>query len=507
MPFFERKHMDYLIGIDLGTTATKAVLFDQSGIQIATSSQSYPLYRDAQGMAEEDLEEIFTAMISVVEKITRQIKTGDSILACSFSTQMHALIAFDQEWQPLTRVLTWADTRAEKYSNDLKSEDTSNAIYHKTGTPLHPMSPLAKLLWLKNERKEIFKNAAHFMDLKGAIFQRIFQSNTMDLSIATGTGFFNNQKMTWDDDILDLLGISKTQLPKIVSPYAIEKGLPEKWIRKMGLSPDTVFVYGAGDGPMSNLGVGAIKKGELAITVGTSGALRMVSDVPQLDEAARTFSYALDEDHWVNGGAVNSGGDVFRWLKDNVLEKSYDFAAITDLARGVSPGSDGLIFHPYLGGERAPLWNAAARASFFGLSYRHTTSHMARAVLEGISFNLRMLEETLTENSACPTSIKVTGGFSQSELWLQILADIFELPITVQKDHEAGCFAAQIMAQKALGRIDSIEGVASGTIETVYKPQPENFKYYRALYPLFKNLTEEFAKSYAEIAKYQQEFS
>ncbi len=499
--------MDYLIGIDLGTTATKAVLYDQSGIQIATSSQAYQLYRDAQGMAEEDLDEIFAAMITVVEKITRTIKKEDSILACAFSTQMHSLIAFDQDWQPLTRVLTWADTRAEKYSDILKSQDVSNEIYHKTGTPLHPMSPLAKLLWLKNERKEIFKHAAHFMDLKGAIFQRIFQSNTMDLSVATGTGLFNNQEMTWDSDILSLLNISEVQLPKVVSPYTMEKDLSEEWIEKMGLSKDTIFVYGAGDGPMSNLGVGAIKKNEMAITVGTSGALRMVSDEPQLDQAARTFSYALDEKHWVNGGAVNSGGEVFRWLKDNLFESAHDFATITDLASNVSPGADGLLFHPYLGGERAPLWNAAARASFFGLSYRHTANHMARAVLEGISFNLRMLEETLTENSDFPSRIKVTGGFSQSELWLQILADILELPITVQKEHEAGCFAAQIMARKTLGLIDNIEDITSGMMEITYKPQPENFKYYRALYPLFKNLTQEFARSYAEIAKYQKEFS
>lgn len=507
MPFFERKYMDYLVGIDLGTTATKAVLYNQSGIKIATSSQAYPLYRDAKGMAEEDLDEIFSAMVRVVKKVTGRLKEGESILACSFSTQMHALIAFNQEWQPLTRVLTWADTRAEKYSNSLKIRDSSNDLYQKTGTPLHPMSPLAKMLWLKNEREELFKNAAHFMDLKGAIFQRIFQSNTIDLSVATGTGLFNNQDMAWDRDILNLAGVSEAQLPKVVSPYTIEKNLPEKWIREMGLSPHTVFVYGAGDGPMSNLGLGAIKKGEIAITVGTSGALRIISDAPQPDRSARTFSYALDEDHWVNGGAVNSGGDVFRWLKDNLFETSHDFATITELARLVPPGSDGLIFHPYLGGERAPLWNAAARASFFGLNYSHTISHMSRAVLEGISFNLRMLEETLTENLDFITRIKVTGGFSQSELWLQILADIFELPITVQKDHEAGCFAACIMAQKALGIIDNIDTVTGEMSEITYKPNSENFKYYRALYPLFKNLTEQFTKGYSEISKYQQEFA
>lgn len=499
--------MEYLIGVDLGTTATKAVLFKKNGEIVASSSQSYPLYRDASGMAEESLEDIFEAVLITIREVSINLEDEDELLAVSFSTQMHALIAFDKSWKPLTRVITWADTRAVKHTEKLKASNQGLNIYKRTGTPLHPMAPLSKLLWLKESQPQIYEKAAHYLELKGYIFHRLFGTNKIDLSTATGTGMFNIFEFQWDKEALELTGVTVSQIPEVVEPYEIEQGMPHEFSKKMGISADTKFVWGAADGPLSNLGVNAIKPGVAAVTIGTSGAIRVVTDRPKTDEKARTFTYALDKNHWVVGGPVNSGGDVFRWARDQLFDGKQSFEEITELARTVSAGAEGLLFHPYLGGERAPLWNANARGSFFGLNYGHNRRHMVRAILEGVMFNLYMVALSLIEVTGEINMIQATGGFTSSELWTQILANIFEQPINVPESREAGCLAAVIMAEKALGMIDDLEVVEHmvGSHQT-YQPQPEHFEIYRELMPLFIQISRQFSAEYEAISKIQRQF-
>lgn len=499
--------MQYLIGVDLGTTATKAVLFKKNGEIVASSAQSYPLYRDASGMAEEALEDIFEAVLITIREVSINLEETDELLAVSFSTQMHSLIAFDKSWEPLTRVITWADTRAVEHTEKIKSSGKGLEIYRRTGTPLHPMAPLSKLLWLKEKQPDIYSKAAHYLELKGYIFHRIFGSNKIDLSTASGTGIFNIFDLTWDAEALELTGLSLNQLPEVVDPYEIEQTIPHEYAKKMGISEETKFVWGAADGPLSNLGVNAIKPGVAAITIGTSGAIRVVTDRPRTDEKARTFTYALDREHWVVGGPVNSGGDVFRWVKDQVFDGKLTFDEITNLASKVSPGADGLLFHPYLGGERAPLWDANARGSFFGLNYGHNRSHMARSVLEGVMLNLYMVALSLIEVVGELNMIQATGGFTSSRLWTQILADVFEQPINVPESREAGCLAAVVMAEKALGLIDELEMIEDmvGSSET-YQPNPESFDIYREITPIFIRLSRLFSTEYENISSFQRQF-
>ena len=451
--------MEYLIGVDLGTTATKAVLFQPDGTICASSHQNYILERDTTGKAEEDFEAIFSAVLSTIHELSSHLTVQDQLLAVSFSTQMHALMAFDAHWQPLTKLITWADTRSSHYSEKLKQSTVGQEIYQKTGTPIHPMAPLSKLLWLKAEKPAIYQAAAHYLELKGAIFHRLFAVNGIDLSTATGTGLFNIFDLAWEQQALELTGITPEQLPQVLEPYTIEQGMKAEFAQQMGIPADTKFVWGAADGPLANLGANAIQSGVAALTIGTSGAIRVGAHEPKVDSQGRTFTYALDKTHWVIGGPVNSGGDVFRWLRDSIFEGRLSFDEISQLAEKISAGADGLLFHPYLGGERAPLWQADARGSFFGLNYSHTPAHMARSVLEGIIFNLQMVAQSVTEVTGPIRQIQATGGFTSSNLWLQILADIFEQDIFVPEIHEAGCLAAVVMAKKALGLIDQLEEV------------------------------------------------
>lgn len=505
--------MDYLIGVDLGTTSTKVVLFDTKGHVIASANKGYKLYRDAPDMAEEDLDEIWEAFTDAMAQVTRAAKDG-KILGVSFSSAMHSLIAFDADWQPLTRVITWADARAVKYTEELKSNGIGQEIYSKTGTPIHPMAPLSKLLWLKNEHTDIYNNAVHYLGIKEFLFNRLFGANKMDYSIASGTGLFNIFNLDWDGQALSVTGITKEQLPEPVDPYTIETGMDPQYAAEMGLDVDTPFIYGAGDGPLSNLGVNAIQPGVAAVTIGTSGAIRVVTDAPKIDPKGRTFTYALDKDHWVVGGPVNNGGDVFRWARDNMFDSekstaellgidSYDL--LTEIASKIPAGADGLLFHPYLGGERAPIWDANARGSFFGLTHNHTRAHMVRAVLEGIIFNIYMVSLALEEVVGDLSAIQATGGFARSPLWRQMAADIFEQPVTVPTAFESGALAATVMAQKALGLINNLEVIGDMIGEAnTYQPNPENYDAYRELTPIFIRLSRQLQTEYKAIADYQR---
>ena len=203
--------MEYMIGVDLGTTSTKAVLFDDQNQVVMSVSKGYKLYRDVSDMAEEDLDEIFDAFIDALHEIVQKadFQKTDVVAAVSFSSAMHSLIAFDENWKPLTRVITWADTRAVKYTEELKSSGIGDEIYKKTGTPIHPMAPLSKLLWLKAEQPDVYERAAHYLGIKEYLFHRLFGSNKMDISLASGTGLFNIFNLDWDQQALEVTGINK----------------------------------------------------------------------------------------------------------------------------------------------------------------------------------------------------------------------------------------------------------------------------------------------------------
>ena len=497
--------MDYWIGIDMGTTATKAVLYTGSGAIVATQSIAYTLYRDPSGMAEEAPEDIFDAVVATIRAVSEKLTAADKLCAIGFSAQQHSLIATTSDFNPLTRVITWADTRANAAATALRNADQGHNIFMRTGTPIQPMSPLSKLHWLKHDQPDLFQAADHFMDIKTYVFHRLFGVYKLDLSLASATGLYHLEKQQWDQDILDLLGLSLDQLPEIVSPYAFESGLSLADAQMMHIPPETPFVWGAADGPMSNLGVAAIQPGIAALTIGTSGAIRVMTNQPIVDEKMRTFTYGLDETHWVVGGATNSGASVLAWLKEKIFDDRITLDTMTQMAASISAGSGGLIFHPYLGGERAPIWDATARGSFFGLGYEHGQAEMTRAVLEGISYNIHAIAVALEEVVGELKHIQATGGFTNSEIWLQILADIFDMPIHIPDSQEAGCLAAVILSQKALGVMASFDEVTQlVTTRAVYTPLTEHLSTYRELEALYTDLLTHYQTTYGKLSEFKR---
>lgn len=508
-------HSIFMIGVDIGTTSTKAVLFSEDGKIIAKHHMEYPLFTPAPSTAEQDPEEIFQAVITTIKETVKKSRVNPAeIVGVSFSSAMHSVIAVTKEGKPLTNCITWADNRSAKWAEKIKKEMNGHSVYMRTGTPVHPMSPLSKILWLRREQPDIFSKTHKFISIKEYIFYKLFHQYIVDYSIASATGMFNLEEMDWDDEALEIAGITREQLSKPVpTTYRIQDP-DHRYRAEMGILPSTPFVVGASDGVLSNLGVNAIQPGVVAVTIGTSGAIRTVVNHPVTDPKGRIFCYALTENHWVIGGPVNNGGMIFRWLRDELCAPEVEtakrlgvdaYSLLTEIASRVSPGSDGLIFHPYLSGERAPLWNADARGSFFGLSMHHKKEHMIRAVLEGVVFNLYSVLLALEELIGLPKRVQATGGFARSELWRQILADVFNQEVTVPESFESSCLGAAVLGLYALKKIDSLD-VVSNMVGAVHQhvPIPENVEVYRELMPIYIRLSRRLEEEYTSISDFQR---
>jgi gluconokinase len=319
--------------------------------------------------------------------------------------------------------------------------------------------------------------------------------------------------MDWDEEALEIAGISREHLSELVPTTMCFQGLDHSTAEAYGINPQTPFIIGANDGCLANLGVGAIEKGTVALTIGTSGAIRTVSSEPVVDPKGRTFCYVLTKDHWVIGGPVNNGGMVLRWLRDEWCQEEVAeakergisaYELITEKIDQVRPGAEGLLFHPYLTGERAPSWNAHARGSFFGLAMHHKREHMMRAVLEGINLNIYMVLLALEELIGIPDKIHATGGFAQSSVWRQMVADIFNQDVHVQQTVESSCFGAVVLGLYAMGEIKDLTSVKD-FVQTseVTRPNRKNVETYEEIIPIFIRLSRLFEEEYEAVADLQ----
>lgn len=504
--------MNYLIGVDIGTTSTKAVLYDTHAQVLGEVKQGYPLYRDANGMAEQNPDQLVNAVEKVIRDVAKKadLESG-KLLAVSFSSANQSVILLDKNHHPLTRTMTWADTRAKEVAANLRRSPEGKQVYVKTGTPIHPMSPLTKLMWLRKEQSEVWSKMAYVADIKSYLFYKLFGVFKVDISIASCTGMLNINTGDWDEQALSLAGISRDRLPVIVGGTTQEVGLTAQAQEAMKIDKNTPFVYGAFDGALSNLGVGATKKNTVAITIGTSAAVRVATDRPMVDPQQRLFCYAIDTGLWLIGGPLNNGGDVFQWAVEHFVDASAvknedvdPYTLANKVIANAPIGAHGLIFNPYLGGERAPLWDANARGSFCGLTQLHTRADMLRAVMEGINMNIHSVYKAVTDLVGQPKSVTATGGFAKSAVWKQMLADILDCQVEIPSSYESGCLGAITMAMKSLGMIDNLDAVQKfiGEEES-YKPNPSAAAIYKKYQPVFEQLADLLSPAYAKLADLQ----
>jgi gluconokinase len=472
-----------MIGVDLGTTSAKASAHDPRGNALGSCSREYPLRTPMPGRAEQDPREIFAATLEVIREAAREAQAaGAEVRGVSFSAAMHTLLALDDRHEPLTPSITWADNRAAEQAEKIKAEQPG--IYHRTGVPIHPMAPLAKLLWFREEDPETFGRARRWVSIKEYVLHRLSGEFAADYSIASATGLFNIHELDWDEGALGLLELREDRLPTLV-PTTHTLKLGGEYAAELGLEPGTPLVVGASDGVLANLGVGATEPGVAALTIGTSGAVRMVVPEPRTDPDGRTFCYALVPGKWVVGGPINNGGIAFQWARDRLFE-DLDYGALEALAREAPPGSDGLIFLPYLTGERAPHWNPDVKGVLFGLTLEHGREHVARAVMEGVAYQLHSVARTLPER---PREYRATGGFARSELWRQILSDVFCSEVLYPESPESACFGAALLGMYALEALDSPDAAREMVeITARQQPIPESEETYRELAARFSRL-------------------
>lgn len=491
--------MAIVIGVDIGTTSTKAVAFDQTGQVIASANHGYPLIQTQPDMAEEDPEAIFEAVCLGLREVVHQIDVSD-LRGVSFSAAMHSVIVMDEHDHPLTKVLTWADNRGAKFAERLRDTPQAKAIFAHTGVPIHPMSPLIKLMWLNHAMTGIMNQAAHIIGIKDYVWFRLFGEYVQDYSLANATGLFDLQTQDWFPQSLALAGISKLQLPRLVPPTYHQTA----WQVDFGLPAETPAFIGASDGVLSNLGVAAQKPGTVALTIGTSAAIRTVVNKPVVEPDGCLFTHYLAPDRYVVGGPVNNGGVVWQWAQKTFLPTG-DLPALEQLIMPINAGADGLLFLPYLGGERAPLWDADARGSFIGLTKQTTQATMARAVLEGLCFNLKAVLEMVSAVAGRPTVIHATGGFARSALWKQMLCDILNVPITLPDSFESSAFGAAVIAMQALGVIDSLDDVEAMVGRTTTLTPGPNAPIYQRLWLIWQQMNQHLSGSYQALADFQRQ--
>lgn len=504
----------YIIGVDIGTTSTKAEIFTTAGVGVVQHAIAYPLSSPEPDIQEQDPDEIFEAVVSSVNSLMVQSQISPSnVIGLCFSSGMHSLILMDQDGKPLTQSITWADRRSAPWVKEIREKHNGKAIYHRTGTPIHPMSPFVKLVWLRHEHPDLFQQATKFISIKEYVLYRWFGEYVVDYSIANATGLFNIHSLDWDAEALEVAGVQVEQLSQLVPTTHCLTDIRTEYAEQMGIAEQMPVIVGSSDGVLANLGVGAISPGIVAVSVGTSGAVRTVLDHPKTDPEEKLFCYALTEKHWVVGGAVNNGGLILRWVRDNLgdaevntanLLEADPYNILTAIAATIPPGAEGLIFHPYLAGERAPLWDTNARGSLFGIALHHTKAHIIRAVLEGVVLNLKMVLDALYELTGSISSIRATGGFARSELWRQMLADIFNYEVIVPDSFESSCFGAALLGLFALQQIPSLEETIHfmGDNQHHY-PVDTHVESYQKVISVYNDLLQIFQPAYERVAAMQ----
>jgi gluconokinase len=479
-----------VIGVDIGTTSTKVAAYDASGQRRAEGESGYPLDEPQPGYAVQDPGTVLDAVTAVLRQVVGTVRRlGLPIAGVAFSSAMHSLLAVDQQGRPLTPSITWADLRAVEQAERLRQEPLGRDLHRHTGTPIHPMSPLCKLIWFRETQPDVLQAAQRWLGIKDYVVAQLTGQWVMDRSIASSTGLYDLREATWYAPALTQAGIGAGQLPTVV-PTEHQINLTDTASAELGLV-GVPLIVGAGDGPLANLGAGAIRPGVAACSIGTSGAIRVMVEDPGIDPQGRVFCYQLTEGLWAVGGAISNGGAVLDWAGKALASDldANDKEQLIALAAQAPPGSDGLLMLPYLMSERAPHWSALARGVYIGLNRGHRRPHLIRAALEGVCQQLALVLEAVREAGYQVREIRATGGFLRGHILRSLLTDVLGVDVSFTAATEGSAFGAALLGMRALGLIDSLELAADlvPVVETIH-PNGEHAALYRRQRAVFDAL-------------------
>lgn len=498
---------DIYLGIDLGTSSVKVGAYTAKGEQIALASRGYAMLVEEPGMFELEPEAVCAAAIAALTECAQAVNLrGRAVKAISFSTQLHSLLAVDEELRPLTNVMTWADVRGEALSSEIQDALDIYGIFHRTAARVeHPVFWPLKLFWLRGRRPELFRRDVRFISIKAYLMYKLTGELAMDWSDASSTGLFDIAAFEWDAKTVEAIpGLSMENLVETRDCAGIARGVRAEMARAIGLPEDALVIYGAGDGMTAHIGCGAARPGILSSTVGTSGAIRAMSRAPVLDPERRTFCLCLQRDLYVAGGAINNGGVVLSWLREQFQDQwaadqhrrgSADFyELVNELAGEIAPGSEGVVFLPLLSGERAPHYHSAARGVLSGLTLHHDRRHIVRAALEGVMYQLNGVYRALEVVTGPAEAIHANGGYTNLPLWMRIQAEVFDAKVVVPAVEQASALGAAMLGMLAAGDIGSLEErLPVMNAIRVIEPEEANAAAYRAHAARY---AEQYAKNY-----------
>jgi gluconokinase len=507
--------MDCVITIDIGTTNVKVSAFDLGGQLLGRRKGSYPTFHPKPAHSEQDPEQVFlTVLYAFKNLLNEEIKTHrHSVAMVSFTASMHSLLPVNKQGVPLSNAVIWSDNRAQQEALALKNSAEGKGIYEATGTPIHPMSPLTKIAWWARHEPAIFKQTSKFISLKEYILFQLTGAYLIDHSMASATGLFNIHRLVWEPQALAFAGIGPERLSEAVSVFEKLPPLKKEYVQMLGLAANTKLMMGGNDGCLATFGAGVINEGAATITIGSSGAVRVAAQHILQDDQQQFFNYLLTEGHYISGGPTNSGGGVFEWFAQqfgsSLPHLDYDSGAdiLLKEAESTAAGAAGLLFLPYILGERAPLWNANARGVYFGVNVNHQRRHFARATVEGIVFEMYSIGKLLQKHRSIDT-LYVNGTYASQPFWTQLLADVFGKTVCINHNSDSASVGAALLMLTHMGVYENLSQAAQTVkLSQKYRPDQEVNERYAALFEIFEQLSHQLGSQFEAIANYQEKFA
>ncbi|GGD52268.1 gluconate kinase [Emticicia aquatilis] len=504
--------MELLITIDIGTTAVRIVAFDFKGEKKAYKKGSYPTFHPQPDFSEQDPEQVFITVLFILKSLLNELfeDKKNKIKGIVFSSSMHSVLPIDKNGTPLGNALIWADNRAKKEAEKIKNSALGKIIYEATGTPIHAMSPLAKIAWIRENDAERFQKTYKFISLKEYVVHQFTNEYIIDYSLASATGLFNIRTLKWEQNSLDISGINENYLSETCPIYNSEAKLKPNLAKSLRLSANTKIILGSTDGCMATIGTGVFAEGQATISINSSGAVRVFGEEVLNDSNQRLFNYVLDKNQYISGGPTNNAGVVLDWFVSQFGSfqhgKDFEETMLNSLneALHVSPGAEGLIFLPYLLGERAPIWNSNARGAYFGINIKHEPRHFVRATIEGIIFELFSIGKVI-ETYRNINEISLTGTVVTLPFWSNLVADIFGKKVNMNHSVNSINLGSALVGLTEMGVYANIEEAVKSIVkpDRIIEPKVHHHELYTKYYRIFSQLTQKFKEEFDLIAELQ----
>jgi gluconokinase len=451
--------MTFLLSIDAGTSGVRAALFDERGESVpGARTRTHRVFTAVSDFAELDAEQIVAEVIETIDELLANFAGQIELIA--ISAFWHSLIGIDPNGLPTTPLLTWADTRAAQFAKALRENFDEREIHARTGCRFHPSYWPAKLQWLKQEHREEFLKTRYWLGFAEYLCLRLFGERTTSISMASATGLFNQRECDWDWSLVRDLDISPETLPTIIP--SVNARLSDSFTSRWPSLAEARLVTIVGDGAANNIGAGCSTKARIALMIGTSGAMRVTyTGDPPVELSPALWSYRVNQQRVVVGGALSDGGGLVQWLAESLK--------IEDEVGALEPDAHGLTVLPFWSGERSTGWSSDARGGIFGLRQKTTPAEIMRATLESIAYRFALIARALDRVAPNAAIFASGNALRSSPVWLQIIADVLARPLMFGGTAEASIRGAALLALEAVGKIGSIEE-DSIEIEQVFEP-------------------------------------